>query len=146
MKGKIIEQCNFDEPGSVVAGFISAMYHWELDSWKAMRAAQNSDDPPSYQEVVKQRQTEIFNNFCTNKGRKQGRLGSFQNPPEYNPSSEKVSSSTIEPNGRKAIVETVRESRLGGGIYRYVLYRREQRWLIDNLTHEVDGVWEKAIL
>lgn len=141
-----INKCNFDDPASVVGAFIVVMNRWEIESWKARRDARDTADPASYQQVVLQNMNKIFATYCTDKERKQGRSGSFQKPPEYDPSSEEILSTTIDDNNKMAIVETERQAILGGGRYRYVLYRRDNKWLIDNLKYEYEGEWERAIL
>ncbi|MCP3931776.1 MAG: hypothetical protein GY705_22095 [Bacteroidetes bacterium] len=140
----IFDKCNFDDPVSVVSAFIVVMNRWEIHSWKSMRAVRNSNDPSSYQNSSIQLMEEIFSFYCNKKERKYGRLGTFQNPPEYNPDAEKVISKVIE--GKKAVVETERDAILGGGRYQYVLYRKDNNWLIDNLKHQYKEQWEKAIL
>jgi len=141
-----MKECDFNDPASVVEAYIVSMNRWEIESWKAMRSVKESDDPSSYQDEVKRKEKEIFEYFCTKKERKYGRQGSFQKPPEYDPESEKILSTTIVEDRKAAIVETERDSVLGGGTYRYKLYRREGKWLIDNLKHEYEGKWEEKIL
>ncbi len=139
-----LPKCSYDNPESVVKVFILAMNRWETEAWQAMRAVRNSDDPASYQTKVKKKLDAIFAMYCTPKDRPYGRLGSFQKPPEYDPTKEHIQCSTIEK--RKAYVDTVRDSVLGGGCYRYVLLRKNSQWRIDNLKHDWQSKWEKAIL
>jgi hypothetical protein len=80
-----------------------------------MRAVRNSEDPAAYQGEAKMKLDTIFQAYCTQKDRPYGRLGSFQNPPEYDPAKEQILFSTIEK--RKANVDTMRDAVLGGGKY-----------------------------
>lgn len=140
------EPCGFNEPTSVVSAFIAAMNKWEIESWNAMQAARESEKPFSYQEGVSMRMKKIFDLYCTKKERKYGRLGSFQQPPVYDLSMEKIISIAIDEKSIKAVVESEREAILSGGKYRYVLFRKNGKWLIDNLKHERNRKWERAIL
>lgn len=141
-----MENCNFEDPASVVAAFIEAMNQWEIESWKASRDARDTADPASYQAAVLQNMNQVFATYCTDKDRKQGRSGSFQKPPEYDPATERTLSTSLEDDGKRAIVETERQAILGGGRYRYVLHRKGNQWRIDNLKYEYDGKWQQAIL
>lgn len=137
-------QCDYRSPASVVMAFIAAMNRWETESWQAMRAARNTITPDSYRAEVNHRMIRIFQAYCTDKERPHGRTGSFQSPPECDPKKETVTSTTVEK--RKALVETTRQTVLGGGEYRYVLFMQADQWRIDNLKYKCGEKWEKAIL
>ena len=136
---------DYDDPRSVVAGFINAMHEWELRSWDAMRAARETPDPSSYQAGVFQGMADIFSRFCTTRQRPHGRQGAFQKPPEYDPDRETLVDIEVV-NPRRARVDTDRVAVLGGGRYRYILHKTNDRWLIDRLQHQCGDTWESAIL
>jgi len=141
-----ITECNFDDPASVVSSFIAEMNYWEMDSWKAMRLSRDSVNPDTYQHNVRAAVDIIFDKYCTKKERPYGRQASFQKPPEYDPEKEHIISVQIESNKNKAFIETEREAVLGGGRFLYVLFRKEGKWLIDNLKHDNQGKCERYIL
>ena len=148
-KNQDLPGCDYDNPESVVMAFITAMNAWEKESFRLHREARGSADPASYHSMVLEEMQDIFAKYCTLKERPYGRHGSFQNPPEYDPQSEKIIGSGIDPEPGKqgrAFVETEREAILGGGVYKYVLYKKSGRWLIDNLKCEVDNNWVRHIL
>ena len=138
--------CDFNEPGSVVMAFIGAMNLWEIESWQASQAASEAGTPAAYLEEVNLNMSQVFQAFCTPKERKNGRQGSFQHPPQYDPQNEKIESDSIAKNGKKAFVETQREAAFGGGAYRYTLTKPADRWLIDSVKRLRDETWENAVL
>lgn len=135
-----------DDPASVVRSFIQAMNQWETDSWEAQRRSRTTQKPALYQLEVRSRLDSLFARFCSPKERKYGRQGSFQKPPEYNPDTEHITATEIDPSSHRAWVFTRRLVLLGGGHYRYTLVRVDGRWRIDTLKQESNGEWRGAIL
>ena len=136
-----IEECDYDDPESVVSGFIASMNFWEIQAWTLSK---KSKDGQIWAEILRAQEA-VFASFCTPKDRPFGRNGSFQKPPEYDPQNESIVASDFEREDR-AHVETQREALLGGGRYRYTLYRRGGRWLIDNIKFYEAGTWTRSIL
>jgi hypothetical protein len=139
-------QCNFDDPASVVKAFIAAMNGWELKSWQSSEACRNTSDPSAYQPGVLRELENVFALYCTPKERRFGRNGSFQEPPEYDPTREGILGADVDEIHKRAYVTTQRETVLGGGRYKYALLRTEGKWLIDTLKHEFGGDWKNHIL
>lgn len=141
-----LPSCDFDDPRSVVSSFIAAMNEWEINALEAQRESRHSSDPSAYQVSVLECMQEVFDTYCTKRPRPHGRLGSFQHPPEYDPASETVIDTSIDEDGRLALVITERTAFLGGGAFRYCLHRTGGRWLINNLECHIDGEWTAHIL
>jgi len=131
-------------PEVVVEHFIRAMNVWEIAAWKLARAARDTMTPASHQHQVTAAQIEVFAKHCTARERPQGRQGSFQRPPEYDPEREMIV--RVEVQGARAYVDTHRDAVLGGGPHRYVLHRCNGTWLIDSLKETVDGAWVPKVL
>ena len=115
------------EPMDVVRGFIAAMHQWERECGRIDRkegaAAALGINRPALQR--------IFDEFCTPKERKYGRLGSYSDPPEYDPADETILG--VKPIGpRRAEVETERHTGLEKGRRDYVLLTKGGEWLIDS--------------
>jgi hypothetical protein len=146
MTSAFLSECNFEDPGSVVTSFITAMNSWEVAAWEAQRACRDSSDPASYQVTVLQEMNRIFCTYCTLRERKYGRQGSFQRPPEYDPITEHIASVSVNESQRRAYVTTERQATFAGGIYQYVLQKIGGQWLIDSLRYDVDGEWNSHIL
>ena len=129
-----------NKPEAVVGTFIRAMNMWETYANRVSRERKADAWP----EIHRSQKT-VFDAFCTQKERKQGRNGSFQRPPEYDPDSERIVG--IEPiTGSKTHVVTERESILGGGRYQYVLLRQANRWFIDSVKYLDGSKWRNSIL
>jgi hypothetical protein len=139
-----IAHCDFSSPESVTRSFIESMYKWEVESEQARCAARKTEDPASYQPGSMEKMSEIFQVFCTPKERKYGRKGTFQSPPEYDPQKEQIIEAREE--GDLAQVESEREAILGGGRYRYILKKMNERWFIDRLEHNDLDAWKPHIL
>ena len=129
-----------DDPESVVDAFIRAMNPWETYANRVSR----DRGVDAWPEILRS-QAVVFYAFCTRKDRKHGRNGSFQRPPEYDHDQEKIAA--VEPvSEKRAHVETVRESLLAEGRYRYVLLRQKERWLIDSVQFFDGNGWQRSIL
>ena len=69
----------------------------------------------------------IFEEFCTQRERKQGRIAHYTSSPEYDPKRETITRTTNV--SRRVEIETTR------GRY-YVLLKTRDGWLIDNVRVE----------
>lgn len=129
-----------NDPESVVHTFIRAMNAWETYANRVSREQKAAAWPE-----IHRSQKIIFDAFCTQRDRKQGRLGSYQRPPEYDPDAEKVVG--VEPvTSSKTHVVTERDAILGGGQYRYVLLRKRNRLFIDSVKFFDGDKWQNSIL
>jgi hypothetical protein len=133
------------DPTEVVKAFMVEMHLWEIASHKARRDASSSSDPSSYQPGVLEAMQRVFERYCTPKERNHGRLGSFTNPPEYQPLHEKIMDSKFE-SPLRACVTTIRET--GFREHRmYILLKSWGRWFIDSAkTQDDEGRWTPAVL
>ena len=135
-----IADCDYTNPESVVMAFIRTMNSWEKHADYLSRAGD-----PTYHAAVLETQGVVFSRFCTPRERKQGRIGSYRRPPQYDPDKEQLLEVTPA-RGRRVHVETNRDSVLGGGRYRYVLHKNGGRWLIDSVKLEDRGKWRSVVL
>jgi hypothetical protein len=116
------------EPVEVLRGFIAAMNRWEAESERIFK----QPDGALVTRFNRPAQELIFDEFCTPKDRKYGRLGSFSMPPEYDPEHEEILE--VRPVGpRRVEIETQRRSG-GKGRIQYVLLKTNGMWLIDSKT------------
>ena len=141
-----LSQCDFSDPASVVFHFISAMNAWELKSWQSQRANRGAVDVAVHQSGILDDMQTIFALYCTPKKRANGRNGSFQRPPEYDPVRERILHFREDEDGKHAFVTTYREGTLGGGHHKYTLVRRTGKWFIDTLKRQTGDEWRNAIL
>jgi hypothetical protein len=118
------------EPEDVVRSFIVAMNRWENESARIFDAWEITPE-----HFNREAQEQVFNEFCTPKKRKYGRLGSFQQPPEYDPVLEDVMDSRTVSKSRVE-VDTVRREMNTKTNYTYVLLKKGGAWLIDSLKRE----------
>lgn len=110
----------------VVRGFIAAMHQWEKECGRIDRKHPNS---PVGQFAIDAQQT-IFDEFCTAKERKYGRLGSYCVPPEYDPRTEKIIGSRECTRSRMEV-----DTQEKAGFQRentYVVLKKKGCWLIDS--------------
>ena len=113
------------EPVEVLQGFIAAMNQWEKES------ARVSDAVPNFVfKLNKEPQQLVFDEFCTPKERKHGRLGSFTRPPEYDLQKERVLN-VRKVSQQRVEITTERQDEI---LYTfvYVLLKQDGMWLIDN--------------
>jgi hypothetical protein len=86
-----------------------------------------------------------YRRYCTRKKRKYNRLRSYGIPTNYDPSIEKIVEVVFE-NRNSIIVLSQREFGIKTQ-HKYVVLRRNQKWLIDNRQRlEQDGRWRKVVL
>lgn len=123
-------------PENTLWAYIHAMNLWEKESSKRHKASLKYDTVEQVFEQISADMNAIFALYCTPKDRPYGRT-SFGNLPEYDPEVETILQSTIERPGRAVIV--TRHARHGS--FRYVLLKKEGRWLIDNKKIDLSGKW-----
>ena len=120
----------YADPPEVVRGFITDMHAWEAQTLLDHR----SSGPSEVDEFWAQARASlggVFARWCTPKERKYGRLGSFSNPPEYQPEHEAILEAIVE-STRRACVYTqqgtgFRNKRM------YILVKKSDLWLIDSV-------------
>jgi hypothetical protein len=118
------------EPEEVLIGFITAMNRWESESHR-IHQKYDATAALALRPLQRDSMQEIFDEFCTPKERKYGRLGSYSIPPGYDPSTEVILNVRTVKRGRVEIdteagIEPLRQK------YTYVLLKKRQGWLIDN--------------
>jgi hypothetical protein len=126
---------DYSDPQAVLVAFFTAMNAWERERWKR----RNEPDMQAEQARGLAAMNQIFADHCTPKERKYGRLGSYSNPPEYDPKTEAILS--VEVQGKKAFIETQQSTGFSHRC-KYTLMLQDGRWLVDNkqwLDHE--GKW-----
>jgi hypothetical protein len=106
------------------------MHKWETESWEHMRRTRNDAQSNSYHSIVLQRMDDIFRKFCTAKDRPYGRQGSFQHPPEYDPSTEEILE-VVEESPRRVVIKTKQHSAFQN-FCQYVLVSQRGTWRIDS--------------
>ena len=118
------------EPEDVVRSFIAAMNRWENESARISDAWEITPERFNLEA-----QELIFDEFCTPKERKRGRLGSFRQPPEYDPELENVVK--VRPISKSRVeVDTERHEFNTKIKHTYVLLKKGGAWLIDSLKRE----------
>ncbi len=134
----------YADPAEVVRRFIADMHAWEVQTAASHRAARKSGLESPW-EVTRTLLAQVFERWCTPKDRKQGRLGSFSTPPEYQPEHEPVLETSYKTASRACVYT---QQRTGfKNKRRYVLLKKSDRWLIDNVKwHTHGGKWEKGSL
>lgn len=129
-------------PEEVFDAFSEQMYRWNL-----MCIALEDDDDLSDEEKdekIENELNEIFDEYVTVRKRTHGRQKaySYECPPEYNPETNKVASSTTD--GNKAYIE-VQETDGFNRKLRYTLHHKEDGWRIDKRESYDDVInrkWE----
>jgi hypothetical protein len=121
-----------DEPVPQLRGFIDAMEKWETETWKAMKTAERTATPDSFQSPARQQLSVVFEEFCNPKRRAYGRGENlcFASPSDYctlglNLQLRKFTS-------RRAVYVTESSRRGIASKFVYVLLKQEGRWLVDN--------------
>ena len=118
------------DPAEVVRHFIAEMHDWEARTLHDYRSCDPSDID-AFWGRVRASLGVVFARWCTPKERKFGRLGSFADPPEYQPEHEAILETIVE-SSRRALVYTqqgtgFRNKRM------YVLSKKSDRWLVDSV-------------
>jgi hypothetical protein len=126
---------------AVLQAFFREMNSWERDCWS--RRKDPDIDGRNKRHLASMQ--EIFVRYCTPKERKYGRLGSYSNPPEYDPQAEKILEQALE-SSRRAVITTQQTTGFCHKC-RYVLLRRGNQWLVDNKQwQDHTGKWNKVAL
>lgn len=135
----------YADPAQVLRRFIA-----DMNVWEAQTLAKSKLSPPQEHQQfwteAKDSLREVFAKWCTQKERKYGRLGSFQDPPEYQPDTEEIRETVVE-SARRASVYTQRRSGFAFQ-QKYVLVKQGGRWLLDSVKWRAsDGdKWSNGIL
>jgi hypothetical protein len=95
------------DPAEVVRRFIINMHEWEMRILSEYEAAAKSEQYDAFWTDARRSLEDVFSRWCTPKERRHGRLGSFANPPEYQPSHEQILE-TVNETPRRIIVLTRR--------------------------------------
>lgn len=134
----------YADPAEVVRRFIADMHKWELQTSASHRSAKMSGLETPWA-ATHASLAEVFDRWCTPNDRKQGRLGSFRTPPEYQPEHEPVLETTYESANRACVY-----TQQGTGFKHkrtYVLLKKADRWLIDSVTRLTHGgEWKPTTL
>lgn len=131
-------------PEKVLRGFILAMNRWELKAHELSQTAKQTQ--VSALEPILEEMKQVFDTFCTPIDRKFGRYGSYQIPPEYQPTEFLIEINMVKPSRAELITHG------GQGFIEkenlYVVLKKKGRWLIDSKKYRVPGskLWDKAIL
>ena len=127
-----IKDCSEDQPEERLRRFIQAMEKWETESWQAMKQAERTAKPYSFENLARPQMTAIFHEFCTPK--KRIYLGredlTLAHPSDY--CSDKLILTPRQLSPRRA--EFVASSSQRGRVTKWVFVMLKQggRWLVDN--------------
>ena len=121
-----------DQPEEQLRLFIETMEKWESESWKAMKAAERTASPKSYEEAARQLLVSIFQKFCTPKKRTYGRVDnlSLAQPSDY--CSQNLVLAARESSPRRAVFVATSARRGWASKWVFVLLKQGGRWLVDN--------------
>jgi hypothetical protein len=144
-------------PVQVLKAFMTEMNQWEQDACQSSPFFRNS---PFYRDeyskggtlpqnlewevrrqAISRDLNEIFVKYCSPRKRPYGRQGSFGYPPEYDPNTEEILE-IVEESSRRVIIFTQQHSKFRRKC-RYVLIRKNAKWLIDNKKVLLNGKWER---
>jgi hypothetical protein len=129
------------QPKEVVENFIKAMNKWEIHAAKS----KVPDWPTMKVELQK-----VFDEFCTKKERKTGRLENltYSSPPEYDPKNQIVTEIIQEKSNKVFIYTEMTSEILGDYQYCYVVFKKDDKWLIDSKKSRfhLDEKWENSSL
>jgi hypothetical protein len=135
----------YADPAGVVRRFIADMHDWEARTLLDHRSLDPAEADAFW---VRTRTSlgDIFARWCTPKERKYGRLGSFADPPEYQPEHEVILKAIAESPSRACVY-----TQQGTGFRHkrmYVLLKKSDRWLIDNVKRWQASMdkWANGIL
>ena|SRR5688572_26233097 len=126
--------------------FMMEMNQWELSCVEQLKNLDlESDDLAVKEKKFLSDLKNIYRKYCTPKKRKYTRLGSYGIPPNYDPSIEKIVGIVLD-NPNKIIVHSQREFGIKTQ-YKYVVLRKNQKWLIDNRQRlDENGRWRSVVL
>lgn len=120
------------------------MYEWELASWARSRQFHGTERAAEHWAETGAAHALIQATYLGPKRRVYAAQPTFQRPPAYDPSKERIVSSSVE--GKNAVVETTRASVLGSGQYQYTLHLHPSGWLIDSAKWFSQGSWQRVVL
>lgn len=126
--------------------FMTEMKQWELSCLQELQDLDLESDELTIKEMKFGSDLQnIYKKYCIPKKRKPTRLGSYGLPTNYDPDIEKVRDVVVE-NRNRIIVLSQRD--IGIKIqYKYVVLRRNQKWLLDNRQRlDQNGRWLRDVL
>jgi NTF2 fold immunity protein len=134
------------EVARLLEQFMTEMNQWELSCLRALDHLDLASGGLASKEAeFKSDLDRIYNKYCTLEKRKYTHLGSYGNPPIYDPRTEKIVDMIVE-NRNRMIVLSQRDIGLITQ-YKYVVLRRNEKWLIDSRARlDRNGKWQSAIL
>lgn len=135
----------YADPAQVLRRFIADMNVWEVQTLASFKGA----PPEAHRQLWAQANDTlrvVFAKWCTPRERKFGRLGSFQDPPEYQPDTEEIGETVME-SACRACVYTQRRSGFAFQ-QKYVLFKQGGRWLLDSVKRRASEreKWSNGIL
>lgn len=135
---------DFSAPEKVLRGFILAMNRWEARAHELDKAAKRAS-ATAHQQVMQEMQ-QVFDTYCTAIARPYGRHGSYQIPPEYQPTESLIAINLVNPRRAELITRGTHGTRETE--YLYVALKKKGRWLIDNKKYRFPGgtTWNKWTL
>lgn len=138
------EFCDFSAPEKVLRGFILAMNRWEARAHELDEAAERALTTANQQVMLEMQQ--VFDTYCTPIARPYGRLGSYQIPPEYQPTESLIAISLVDT--RRAELVTRGRHGTSEREYLYVALKKKGRWLIESKKCRLPGgtTWNKWTL
>ena len=121
-----------NEPEEQLRRFIEAMEKWETETWKAMKEAERTSSPDSYEQAARQHLVTIFEEFCTPKRRAHGRIEnlSVASPSDY--CTRNLNLAARQSTPRRAVFTATSSRRGIASKFVYVLLNQDGRWLVDN--------------
>jgi hypothetical protein len=126
--------------------FMMEMKQWELSCLEELKDLDFESDELTIKEMKFRLALEnIHKKYCTAKKRKRNRIGSYGFPTNYDPVIEKVIDVVMENRNR---IVALSQRDIGIKIqYKYVVLRRNQKWLIDNRQRlNQNGRWQRNVL
>ncbi len=116
-------------PENTLKEFIQRMNAWEIWAHKNSPKNPTHDEYDKFNKELNHRPQQIYADLCTPKDRPYGRQGMYQNPPEYQMTEEIIK--VIECSERR--IEIITQELEGfQNKNKYVLLKKQNRWLIDN--------------
>lgn len=131
---------------NLIIQFMTEMNRWELSCLEELEnTAEKVTIQTRKRKKFSARLEKIYEKYCTAKKRKYTHQGSYGKPPWYDPDKEKILEVRMVNTNRMEITSLKED-----GVklyYKYIVLRRNQKWLIDNRKRlDWDGVWRKSVL
>jgi len=121
-----------DQPEERLRLFIIAMEKWESESWQAMKQAERTSNPKSYEDPARRRLIAIFQEFCTPKERPYGRVDnlSLANPSDYCSTKLVLTPRKLSPRRGVFVATSAQRGLVTQWVF--VMLKQDGRWLVDN--------------